>query len=636
MRINPIRGWRGVALIAITYVYFLIFAQFAFLTRLAELGIVGTSLQIVMTAMAIAGVLASLLATRSVRFTSPVISLRIAFAICGIAAFGSLLPLNLATAAANAFLIGIGLGLLTVTLVTHLRDWTGTDRGLIKVGIGTGIGYFLCNVPALFTATPAHQAIAAAALCIAGLWLAGGSPQPAVVKAAPLSENIGFIRVLAGFAALVWLDSAAFYIIQHTSVLKAGTWMGTAHLWMNACIHLASALAAAILLRSRGLAAVLACAFCLLAAACSLLANPGFAPQASLLYPAGVSLYSTALVAYPSFLSRASSPAERGRQAGLIYAIAGWIGSALGIGMGQNLGHVPLLFVAVAGAVVLAPVLYHLAQQRTREVAALGAFAVIALALARINPTHSAEQPLSALERGRRVYISEGCINCHSQYVRPNTLDVLMWGPVVSLAEVHQQKPPLIGNRRQGPDLTQVGVRRSRLWLKAHLIDPAEVSGRSVMPSFGFLFNDERGDDLVAYLASLHTGDVIAHHVQEQTWKPSPTALMRANAAEGAAIYRTFCSTCHDAGGATRQKWAASFTRVPADLKTGPFRYVRDGDANARAQQIAHIAKFGIAGTDMPGHEYLDDEQIASVSLWLANASAQTSSHAQVNIGDKE
>jgi cbb3-type cytochrome c oxidase subunit II len=636
MRINPIRGWRGVALIAITYVYFLIFAQFAFLTRLAELGIVGTSLQIVMTAMAIAGVLASLLATRSVRFTSPVISLRIAFAICGIAAFGSLLPLNLATAAVNAFLIGIGLGLLTVTLVSHLRDWTGTDRGLIKVGIGTGIGYFLCNVPALFTATPAHQAIAAAALCIAGLWLAGGSPQPAVVKAAPLSENIGFIRVLAGFAALVWLDSAAFYIIQHTSVLKAGTWMGTAHLWMNACIHLSAALVAALLLRSRGLAVVLACAFCLLAAACSLLANPGFAPQASLLYPAGVSLYSTALVAYPSFLRGASSAAQRGRQAGLIYAIAGWIGSALGIGMGQNLGHVPLLFVAVAGAVVLAPVLYHLAQQRTREVAALGAFAVIALALARINPTHSAEQPLSALERGRRVYISEGCINCHSQYVRPNTLDVLMWGPVVSLAEVHQQKPPLIGNRRQGPDLTQVGVRRSRLWLKAHLIDPAEVSGRSVMPSFGFLFNDERGDDLVAYLASLHTGDVIAHHVQEQTWKPSPTALMRANAAEGAAIYRTFCSTCHDAGGATRQKWAASFTRVPADLKTGPFRYVRDGDANARAQQIAHIAKFGIAGTDMPGHEYLDDEQIASVSLWLANASAQTSSHAQVNIGDKE
>ena len=33
-------GWRGVALIAITYVYFLIFAQFAFLRRLAHNGLV--------------------------------------------------------------------------------------------------------------------------------------------------------------------------------------------------------------------------------------------------------------------------------------------------------------------------------------------------------------------------------------------------------------------------------------------------------------------------------------------------------------------------------------------------------------------------------------------------------------------
>ena len=38
MRISAVSGWRGVTLIAITYVYFLIFAQFAFLSRLAELG----------------------------------------------------------------------------------------------------------------------------------------------------------------------------------------------------------------------------------------------------------------------------------------------------------------------------------------------------------------------------------------------------------------------------------------------------------------------------------------------------------------------------------------------------------------------------------------------------------------------
>ena len=34
-------GWQGVVLLAITYVYFLIFAQFAFLKRLVTLGVGG-------------------------------------------------------------------------------------------------------------------------------------------------------------------------------------------------------------------------------------------------------------------------------------------------------------------------------------------------------------------------------------------------------------------------------------------------------------------------------------------------------------------------------------------------------------------------------------------------------------------
>jgi hypothetical protein len=59
-------GWRGVTLVAITYVYFLIFAQFAFLKRLAEIGIAGNYLKMVMGAMAAGGILASLLAPRIV------------------------------------------------------------------------------------------------------------------------------------------------------------------------------------------------------------------------------------------------------------------------------------------------------------------------------------------------------------------------------------------------------------------------------------------------------------------------------------------------------------------------------------------------------------------------------------------
>ena len=57
-------GWQGASLVAITYVYFLIFAEFAFLKRLQSLGVAGAHLEAVMAAMAVGGILLSLLAPR--------------------------------------------------------------------------------------------------------------------------------------------------------------------------------------------------------------------------------------------------------------------------------------------------------------------------------------------------------------------------------------------------------------------------------------------------------------------------------------------------------------------------------------------------------------------------------------------
>src|ERR1035438_231753 len=111
-------GWQGVGLVAITYVYFLIFAQFAFLKRLAILGIADTHLKAVMAAMAVGGILFSLLAPRLTFCPSPQLRLRVAFVACGAAAAISLGPLGLATSIAVSLSIGCGLGLLTPTLVT--------------------------------------------------------------------------------------------------------------------------------------------------------------------------------------------------------------------------------------------------------------------------------------------------------------------------------------------------------------------------------------------------------------------------------------------------------------------------------------------------------------------------------------
>jgi cbb3-type cytochrome c oxidase subunit II len=670
-----VSGWRGVSLIAITYVYFLIFAQFAFLKRLAELHIADTHLKAVMAAMAFGGILFSLLTPRTKRIPSPIRRLQTGLALCTTAALLTLLQLSLLASIATAFLIGTGLGILTVTLVTHLRSWLGIGNLILKVGLGTGIGYLLCNFPPLFTASPTAQALTATALCLTAIAIAAktnpsldNTIAPAFISSEARHQNtavilsearsaqskdpriassgkssgspskpsattpLTFPQALLAFTALIWLDSAAFFIIQNTPTLKAGTWEGTVHLTVNGILHLTAALASVWLLRRRGLSNTLSFAFLALACACLLLLDPHRALLASFFYPIGVSLYSVALVAYPSLLSPASSIEERGRRAGWIYAIGGWFGSAMGIGMGQNLGHIPALFVLLAGIIVLMPQLFLLFRTRRRELLAttiLLLAAVAAWATQQAFTPHHA--PLTQIERGRQVYISEGCINCHSQYVRPHTADVLLWGPAETIEDLRQQHPPLIGNRRQGPDLSQVGNRRSPLWLKAHFYAPARVSHASFMPSYAYLFRtqpnssstDSKGDDLVAYLHSLHT-DNAAHLAAELAWHPSTADYAAASAPQGAQLFATYCSTCHTPGGATRTAWQPSFHRLPPVLSVGPIQDISpSASPDQRRDRLAQIVKFGIPGTDMPGHEYLSDRDVASLSLWLEQTIAQ-------------
>jgi cbb3-type cytochrome c oxidase subunit II len=118
----------------------------------------------------------------------------------------------------------------------------------------------------------------------------------------------------------------------------------------------------------------------------------------------------------------------------------------------------------------------------------------------------AAARDAALIKRGREVYIAEGCIHCHSQYVRPGTADEDRWGPAGSLPELERQHPPLFGNRRQGPDLQNVGARRDAEWLRRQLKTPRVVMAGSRMPGYAHLFRSgqpSRGDALVAYLLSL-------------------------------------------------------------------------------------------------------------------------------------
>ena len=85
-----------------------------------------------------------------------------------------------------------------------------------------------------------------------------------------------------------------------------------------------------------------------------------------------------------------------------------------------------------------------------------------------IAPTYMiSDQPsdivreLGDLEQaGREVYISEGCTNCHSMYVRPQDWD-LGASRIAESGDYVNDEPHLLGSIRTGPDLSQEGGQHS-------------------------------------------------------------------------------------------------------------------------------------------------------------------------------
>jgi cytochrome c oxidase cbb3-type subunit I/II len=93
-------------------------------------------------------------------------------------------------------------------------------------------------------------------------------------------------------------------------------------------------------------------------------------------------------------------------------------------------------------------------------------------------------------QRGRDVYLREGCWYCHSQYVRPVTGETRRWGPVTESGEFAYDVPHLFGTRRIGPDLMRVGLKFSDEWHLAHFWNPRMLSPDSIMAPYRGLFDE--------------------------------------------------------------------------------------------------------------------------------------------------
>jgi cytochrome c oxidase cbb3-type subunit II len=96
--------------------------------------------------------------------------------------------------------------------------------------------------------------------------------------------------------------------------------------------------------------------------------------------------------------------------------------------------------------------------------------------------------------RGRDMYVSLGCLHCHTQQVRDSiwsTDEARGWGRPSVSTDYRYDTPHQLGTMRTGPDLMNIGVRQpSDIWHLMHLYQPRSVVPDSIMPAYPFLFKE--------------------------------------------------------------------------------------------------------------------------------------------------
>ena len=173
---------------------------------------------------------------------------------------------------------------------------------------------------------------------------------------------------------------------------------------------------------------------------------------------------------------------------------------------------------------------------------------------------------------GRRIYIANGCVYCHSQSIR--SID---WGlgaeRIAQAGDYIQDKPILLGSERTGPDLSQEGGEHPDDWHMAHFVNPRNTGPLSIMPAFAFLGTDNI-HKLTTYVQSLGLNDADRRTQRQQFWKkevikayeggpeanvkwlhenvpegwrniPNPYPTTKAGLARGHKIFQDFCLGCH-------------------------------------------------------------------------------------------
>ncbi len=240
---------------------------------------------------------------------------------------------------------------------------------------------------------------------------------------------------------------------------------------------------------------------------------------------------------------------------------------------------------------------------------------------------------------GRKLYIANGCVYCHTQSVR-----VVDWGlgaeRIAQAGDYLQDHPILLGSQRTGPDLSQAGGEHPDDWHNAHFVNPRYTRPLSIMPAFAYLGQENMGrltqyvqglgfkaadarmkrqafwkkEATKAYEAGPEANVKWLHDVVPAGWRniPNPYPTSEAGLARGHKIYQDFCFGCHGPIGDGMGP-AQPYIYPP------PLNFTILKDRGVSGGILYYQIMNGITGTAMPYFKReLESEKIWDVGNYVA------------------
>lgn len=269
-------------------------------------------------------------------------------------------------------------------------------------------------------------------------------------------------------------------------------------------------------------------------------------------------------------------------------------------------------------------------------------FVVVVLPFANTEKTRPSEifRNRTAEEAaGRKLYIANGCVYCHTQSIR--SID---WGlgaeRIAQAGDYIVDQPILLGSQRTGPDLSQEGGEHPDDWHYAHFSNPRFTRPQSLMPAFGFL-SQKNMTLLTRYVQSLGLKDADFRDARQAHWKAeaikayeagpdanvrwlsehvpkgwreltNPYPTTEAGLARGHKIFQDFCLGCHGPVGdgmGPAQPWI-----YPPPLN---FTILKNREISGGI--LYYQIMNGITGTAMPYFKReLESEKIWDVGNYVA------------------